>query len=56
LVQLNGVTSPVRNTGLDIDRPTFEILAGFNWVIPGLPMVWQAGFMEDINDTDFSAS
>ena len=41
LVQLNGVTSPVRNTGLDINRPTFEILAGFNWALPGLPVIWQ---------------
>lgn len=55
LVQLNGVTSPVRNTGLDIDRPTFEILAGFNWALPGLPVIWQAGFMEDLNDTNRTA-
>jgi Protein of unknown function (DUF3187) len=55
LVQLNGVTSPVRNTGLDIDNPTFEILAGFNWALPGLPVVWQAGFMEDLNDTNRTA-
>jgi hypothetical protein len=55
LVQLNGVTPPVRNTGLDIDRPTFEILFGFNWVIPRLPGVLQAGFMEDLNDTNRTA-
>jgi hypothetical protein len=55
LVQLDGVTSPVRNTGLDIDHPTFEILAGFNWALPGLPVVWQAGFMEDLNDTNRTA-
>jgi hypothetical protein len=55
LVQLNGVTSPVRNTGLDIDRPTFEILAGFNWALPGLPVIWQAGFVEDLNDTNRTA-
>jgi hypothetical protein len=55
LLQLNGVTPPVRNTGMDIDRPTFEILAGFNWAIPGLPVVWQAGFMEDLNDTNRTA-
>ena len=55
LVQLNGVTPPVRNTGLDIDRPTFEILAGFNWALPGLPVIWQAGFMEDLNDTNRTA-
>jgi hypothetical protein len=55
LVQLNGVTSPVRNTGFDIDRPTFEILAGFNWALPGLPEIWQAGFMEDLNDTNRTA-
>jgi hypothetical protein len=55
LLQLNGVSSPVRNTGLDIDRPTGEILAGFNWVLPGLPVVWQAGFMEDLNNTNRTA-
>jgi Protein of unknown function (DUF3187) len=55
LVQLNGVTSPVRDTGLDIDRPTFEILAGFNWGLPGLPVIWQAGFMEDLNNTNRTA-
>jgi Protein of unknown function (DUF3187) len=55
LLQLNGVTPPVRNTGLDIDHATFEILAGFNWVIPGLPVVWQAGFMEDLNNTNRTA-
>jgi Protein of unknown function (DUF3187) len=55
LLQLNGVTSPVRNTGLDIDRPTGEILAGFNWLLPGLPVVWQAGFMEDLNNTNRTA-
>jgi hypothetical protein len=52
LLQLNGVTSPVRNMGFDIDRPTFEILAGFNGALPGLPEIWQAGFMEDLNDTN----
>jgi uncharacterized protein DUF3187 len=55
LLQLNGVTPPVRNTGLDIDHPTFEILAGLSWLIPGLPVVWQAGFMEDLNDTNRTA-
>jgi hypothetical protein len=55
LVQLNGVTPPIRNTGLDIDRATFEILFGFNWTIPGLPVVWQAGLMEDLNDTNRTA-
>jgi len=55
LVQLNGVTPPVRNTGLDIDRSTFEILVGFNWVIPGAPVVWQAGLMEDLNNTNRTA-
>lgn len=55
LVQLNGVTPPVRNTGLDIDRSTFEILAGFNWSLPWVPVVWQAGLMEDVNDTNRTA-
>ena len=55
LVQLNGITPPVRHTGLDIDQSTFEILAGFNWTLPGLPVVWQAGFMEDLNDTNRTA-
>jgi Protein of unknown function (DUF3187) len=55
LVQLNGVTPPVRHTGLDIDRSTFEILLGFNWALPGVPVVWQAGFMEDLNDTNRTA-
>jgi hypothetical protein len=55
LLQFNGVTPPVRNSGLDIDHSTFEILAGFNWAIPGLPVVWQAGFMEDLNNTNRTA-
>jgi hypothetical protein len=55
LLQLNGVTPPVRNTGLDVDHSTFEILAGFNWALPGLPVVWQAGFMEDLNNTNRTA-
>jgi hypothetical protein len=55
LLQLNGVSPPFRDTGLDIDRPTGEILAGFNWVLPGLPVVWQAGFMEDLNNTNRTA-
>jgi hypothetical protein len=55
LLQLNGVSPPVRNTGLDLDRPTGEILAGFNWILPGLPVVWQAGFMEDLNNTNRTA-
>ena len=55
LVQLNGVTPPVRNTGLDVDHSTFEILAGFNWVLPGFPVVWQAGVMEDLNNTNRTA-
>ena len=36
-------------------RPSFEILAGFNWALPGLPVIWQAGFMEDLNDTNRTA-
>jgi hypothetical protein len=55
LLQVDAVTSPIRNTGLDIDRATFEILFGFNWAIPGLPVVWQAGMMEDLNDTNRTA-
>jgi hypothetical protein len=55
LIQLNAVTPPVRHTGLDIDRATFEILAGFNWMLPGLPVVWHAGFMEDLNNTNRTA-
>jgi hypothetical protein len=55
LVQLNGVTPPVRNTGLDIDHPTFEILAGMSWVVPRTPVIWQAGFMEDLNNTNRTA-
>jgi hypothetical protein len=55
LFQVNGITSPVRHTGLDIDRPTFEMLFGFNWALPWLPMVWQAGFMEDLNNTNRTA-
>jgi hypothetical protein len=55
LLQFNGVSPPVRSTGLDIDRPTGEILAGFNWALPGLPVVWQAGFMEDLNNTNRTA-
>jgi hypothetical protein len=55
VLQLNGTSPPVRNTGLDIDCPIFEILAGFNWLLPGLPVVWQAGFMEDLNNTNRTA-
>jgi Protein of unknown function (DUF3187) len=55
LVQLNGVTPPVRHTDLDLDRPTFEILLGFNWALPGVPVVWQAGFMEDLHNTNRTA-
>jgi hypothetical protein len=55
LLQLNAVTPPVRNTGLDVDQPTYEILAGFNWTLPGLPVVCQAGFMEDVNNTNRTA-
>jgi hypothetical protein len=55
LVQLNGVTPPIGNTGLDIDRSTFEILFGFNWAVPSLPVIWQAGLMEDLNDTNRTA-
>jgi len=55
LLQVDAVTSPIRNSGLDIDRATFEILFGFNWAIPGLPVVWQAGMMEDLNDTNRTA-
>ena len=55
LLQLNGVTPPIRNTGLDIDNPTYEILAGFNWRLPGSPIVWQAGLMEDLNNTNRTA-
>jgi hypothetical protein len=46
---------PSTATGFDIDRPTFEILAGFNGALPGLPEIWQAGFMEDLNDTNRTA-
>jgi hypothetical protein len=55
LLQLNGVTPPIRNTGLDIDHPSYEILAGFNWLLPGSSVVWQAGFMEDLNNTNRTA-
>ena len=55
LLQLSGMSPPVRNTDLDIGNPVFEILAGFNWVLPGLPVVWQAGFMEDLNNTNRTA-
>jgi hypothetical protein len=55
LVQFNGISPPVRNTGLDLDHPTFEILVGFSWVLPGLPVVWHAGFMEDLNNTNRTA-
>ena len=55
LVQVNGVSPPVRNTGLDIDHASFEILAGLSWALPGSPVVWQAGLMEDLNDTNRTA-
>jgi hypothetical protein len=55
LVQVNGISPPVRNTGLDIDHASFEILAGLSWAIPGYPVVWQAGLMEDLNDTNRTA-
>lgn len=55
LVQLNGVTSPIRNSGLDIDNPSFEVLAGFSWGLPWYPVVWQAGLMQDINNTNRTA-
>ena len=48
LVHLNGVTPPVRHAGLDIDRSTLEILLASIGHLPGLPVVWQAGFMEDL--------
>ena len=54
-MQVNGVSPPVRNTGLDIDHASFEILAGLSWAIPGYPVVWQAGLMEDLNDTNRTA-
>jgi hypothetical protein len=55
LLQLNGVTSPIRKTGLDIDHPSYEILAGFNWFVFGSSVLWQAGLMEDLNDTNRTA-
>jgi hypothetical protein len=55
LLQLNGVTSPIRNSGLDIDNPSFEILGGFSWVLPWYPIIWQAGLMEDLNTTNRTA-
>jgi hypothetical protein len=55
IVQLNGVSPPLRNTGLDIDHASGEILAGLSWVIPGSPVVWQAGIVEDLFNTNRSA-
>jgi hypothetical protein len=55
LLQVNGITPPIRNTGLDIDHASFEILGGFAWTIPGAPVVWQAGVMEDLNNTNRTA-
>ncbi|MBI3329154.1 MAG: DUF3187 family protein [Nitrospinae bacterium] len=55
LVQLNGVSSPLRHTGLDISKATFEILAGLSWVIPGTSLVWQAGLMQDLDNSDRTA-
>jgi hypothetical protein len=55
LLQLNGVTSPIGKTGLDIDHPSYEILAGFNWFFFGSSVLWQAGLMEDLNDTNRTA-
>lgn len=55
VLQLNGVTPPLRNSGLDIDHASFEILAGFSWALPWYPIVWQAGLMEDLNDTNRTA-
>jgi len=55
MLQLNGVSPPVRQTGLDIGKASFEILAGVAWEIPSSSLVWQAGFMEDINNTDRTA-
>jgi hypothetical protein len=52
LVQLNGVTPPIRNTGLDLDNPSFEILGGLSWALPWYPVAWQAGVMEDLNNTN----
>jgi hypothetical protein len=54
-VQLNGVSPPVRNTGLDIGKASFEILVGVTLAVPGSPLVWQAGLMEDLNDTNRTA-
>jgi hypothetical protein len=55
LLQLNGVTPPTRNSGLDIDNPSFDILFGYSWVLPWYPITWQAGFMEDLNNTNRTA-
>jgi hypothetical protein len=55
LLQLTGVTPPIRNSGLDIDRSSFEILAGFSWALPWYPIVWQAGMMEDLDNTNRTA-
>jgi hypothetical protein len=55
MLQLNSVSPPVRQTGLKIGKATFEILAGVAWEIPSSSLVWQAGFMEDINNTNRTA-
>jgi hypothetical protein len=55
LLQLNGVTAPISKTGLDIDHPSYEILAGFNWFLFGSSVLWQAGLMEDLNNTNRTA-
>jgi len=55
LLQVSGVTAPIRQTGLDIDHATYDILAGFSWLLPGSSIVWQAGFMEDLNNTNRTA-
>jgi hypothetical protein len=55
LLQLNGVTPPIRNSGLDIDNASFEMLFGVSWALPWYPVVWQVGFMEDLNNTNRTA-
>jgi hypothetical protein len=45
------LSSPEVISGLDIDNASFEILLGFGWALSWYPIVWQAGFMEDVNNT-----
>lgn len=49
------MTPPVHNTSLDLDRSSFEVLAGLNWTLLWYPIVWQAGLMEDLNHTNRTA-